>query len=210
MRVVGVIIATLVAVLTCTSCNTTPEGESSKDVADSRAVVDRINAAKKIQADKAPLTFGDRWTIYADGQNVGEVRGTVLPAMGDTYSLYSPSGNLVGSEVKSPKVVSHTAKIYDWSNQETGYLQVDTLSFMMTASIHHGDTKVGAAEQNLGLSLSSDILDTAGRRAWHMGRDMLSIGSDLTITREADTEVTGMDALWVSLVMSEIHDAESS
>ena len=182
----------------------------SKDVADSRAVVDRINAAKKIQADKAPLTFGDKWTIYADGQNVGEVRGTVLPTMGDTYSLYSPSGNLVGSEVKSPKVVSHTAKIYDWSNQETGYLQVDTLSFMMTASIHHGDTKVGVAEQNLGLSLSSDLLDTAGRRAWHMSRGMLSIGSDLTITREANTEITGMDALWVSLAMSEIHDAESS
>ena len=207
---VGVIIAALVVVMACTSCNTTPDGEPSKDVADSRSVVDRINTAKKIQADKAPLTFGDKWTIYADGQNVGEVRGTVLPAMGDTYSLYSPSGNLVGSEVKSPKVVSHTAKIYDWSNQETGCLQVDTLSFMMTVRIHHGDTKVGVAEQSLGLSLSSDLLNTAGRRAWHMSRGMLSIGSDLTITREANTEVTGMDALWVSLVMSEIHDAESS
>lgn len=206
----GVIIATLVVVLTCTSCNTTPEGEPSKDMADSRAVVDQINTAKKIQADKAPLTFGDRWTIYADGQIVGEVRGTVLPAMGDTYSLYSPSENLVGSEVKSPKVVSHTAKIYDWRNQETGYLQVDTLSFMMTVRIHHGDTKVGVADQRLGIALSSDILNTTGRRAWHMSRDMLSIGSDLTITREADTEITGMDALWVSLMMSEIHDAESS
>ena len=193
---VAVIIAALVVVLACTSCNTTPEGEPSKDVADSWSVVDRINTAKKIRADKAP--------------HVGEVRGTVLPAMGDTYSLYSPSGNLVGSEVKLPKVVSHTAKIYDWSNQETGYLQVDTLSFMMTARIHHGDTKVGVAEQSLGLSLNSDILDTAGRRAWHMNRDMPSIGSDLTITRETDTEVTGMDALWVSLAMSEIHDAESS
>ena len=103
-----------------------------------------------------------------------------------------------------------TVKIYDWSNRETGYLQVDTLSFVMTASLHHGDTKVGAAEQNLGLSLSSDILNTAGRRAWHMSRGMLSIGSDLTITREANTEITGMDALWGSLAMSEIHDAESS
>ena len=210
MCATGIIIAALVVVLACTSCNTTPEGEPSKDVADSRAVVDRINAAKRIQVDKVSFTFGDRWTIYADGRNVGEVRGTVLPAMGDTYSLYTPSGNLVGSEVKSPKAVSHTAKIYDWSNQETGYLQVDALSFMLTVRIHHGDTKVGVAEQNLGLSLSSDILDTAGRRAWHMGRDMLSVGSDLTITREADTKITGMDALWVSLMMSEIHDAESS
>lgn len=47
---VGVIIAALVVVLTCTSCNTTPEGDMSKDVADSRAVVDQINAAKKIRA----------------------------------------------------------------------------------------------------------------------------------------------------------------
>lgn len=50
MRMAGVIIATLVVVMACTSCNTTPEGEPSKDVADSRAFMDRINTAKKIRA----------------------------------------------------------------------------------------------------------------------------------------------------------------
>lgn len=39
MRMAGIIIATLVVALTCTSCNTTPEGEPSKGAADSRAVV---------------------------------------------------------------------------------------------------------------------------------------------------------------------------
>ena len=43
-----------------------------------------------------------------------------------------------------------------------------------------------------------------------MSRAFFSFTSDLTITKETDTEVTGMDALWVSLMMSEIHDAKSS
>lgn len=55
MRMDGIIIAALVVVMACTSCNTTPEGEMSKDVADSRDVADRANAAKRIRVNKAPF-----------------------------------------------------------------------------------------------------------------------------------------------------------
>lgn len=49
-----------------------PTGETTKDAADSQAVVETINKAKEIRATKSWFTWGDEWTVYADGNELGK------------------------------------------------------------------------------------------------------------------------------------------
>lgn len=212
-RKVGAII--LVVLALAFSCvriagDNKPTGETTKDVSDSQAVVETINNAKEIRATKSWFTWGDEWTIYANGNEVGKVKGKTWPVLGDTYSLYTTKGNLVGSESENPQIISHKAGIYDWNNQETGHLDAEILTFLAKVQVYHGDTKVGVSQQKFGLTFNTDIKDNNDVTGWKMNRAFFSFTSDLTITKKADTEVTGMDALWVSLMMSEIHDAKSS
>ena len=212
-RKIGVIV--LVVLALAFSCarimsSNKPTGETTKDVADSQAAVETINNAKEIRATKAWFTWGDEWTIYADNKEVGTVKGKTFPVLGDTYSLYTTKGNLVGSESENPQIISHKASVYDWSNKEIGHLDAEILTFMAQVKVHHGNTKVGVSQQKFGLTFNTDIKDNNDVTGWKMSRAFFSFTSDLTITKKANTEVTGMDALWVSLMMSEIHDAKSN
>lgn len=195
-----------------------PPAETTHNVADSKKVVDTINHASKIEAKKDWKLFGgDTWTIYADDKKVGIVQGLAFHVSGDVYALSSPDGNLVGAETENPQMFSNKATIYDWNSKEIGHLQTEFGSLMTKIDIYRGSNQVGKSEQQFGISLNTDIKNTDGSVAWHMDKAMFSFGADLTITRKstgdnADSEssVSGMEALWTSLAMNEIHEARAN
>lgn len=82
--------------------------------------------------------------------------------------------------------------------------------------IYRGSTQVGKSEQQFGLSLNTDIKNADGSVSWHMNKAMFSFGADLTITRKSagnsndESSVSGMEALWTSLAMNEIHEARAN
>lgn len=110
-------IATLVAALalaaTATGCANTPTATPTANVADSQAALDALNNASKITATKSLFSWGDEWTIAADGEQVGTVTGQAIYAIGDVYSLTTMSGNLVASETEELNAITHTATLYD-------------------------------------------------------------------------------------------------
>lgn len=191
---------------------TTPPATMTQNVEDSRSVVDKVNKARKIEAKKDFFSWSDHWRIYADGDEVGEIKGLVFPVTGDVYALYSKKGNLVGSEVEDKGWVSSEAAIYDWHTQEIGHLEKEPFSFMMRIDIYRGkDGKhVGSNEENLNFfTINSDIKNVDGSAAWKM-RKSFSSYADLEITRQDGADhkeaVKGMEALWVSLVMNELSE----
>lgn len=210
----GVACAALIASsLFLAACEeTTPPATMTQNVEDSRSVVDKVNKARKIEAKKDFFSWSDHWRIYADGDEVGEIKGLVFPVTGDVYALYSKKGNLVGSEVEDKGWVSSEAAIYDWHTQEIGHLEKEPFSFMMRIDIYRGkDGKhVGSNEENLNFfTINSDIKNVDGSAAWKM-RKSFSSYADLEITRQDGADhkeaVTGMEALWVSLVMNELSE----
>lgn len=116
-------------------CANTP----TADVADSQATLDAINNASEITATKSLLSWGDEWTITADGQQVGTVTGQAIYALGDVYSLTTTSGNLVASETEELNAITHTATLYDWGNQPTGMLEERVLALTPTVDISHAN-----------------------------------------------------------------------
>lgn len=206
------LLAVLALVRVITAVNS-PEVATTADITDSQATMDAINSAQEIRAERHVFNWGAKWTVYADGQEVGTVQGKNIPVIGDVYSLRTNKGNLVGSESEDTLLLaSHKTGMYDWNNGEIGHLDRIFEFVFMKVGIYHGteeagtSVKAGSASQELALTLSTTITDTAGNEEWRAERVLYSLVPKITIERasDSDTSVTGMDALWTSLTMSEI------
>lgn len=207
------LVATLALAATAAGCANTPTATPTTDVADSQAALDAINNASEITATKSLLSWGDEWVIEADGNKVGTVTGQALYSIGDVYSLTTVSGNLVASETEELSTITHTATLYDWNNQSTGALEERALTLMPTVDIHHPDANgsdeiTGTATTAFAsLTHQTIITDNTGAEAWNTERHAFTLRTTITITRNnAGGTVTGIDALMVTLMMSEIYD----
>lgn len=211
------LVATLALAATAAGCANTPTATPTTDVADSQAALDAINNASEITATKSLLSWGDEWTIAADGQQVGTVTGQAIYTIGDVYSLTTTSGNLVASESENFQPITHAATLCDWNNQETGRLEERFVALTPTVDIIHttssgSDETVGTSTTTFAsLTHQTTVTDNAGAAAWDTKRAMFALRTTITITRNtAGGNVSGIDALMVTLMMSEIHDGSSN
>ena len=216
-RRLATLVAALALAVTAAGCANTPTATPTTDVADSQAALDAINNASEITATKSLLSWGDEWVIEADGNKVGTVTGQALYSIGDVYSLTTVSGNLVASETEELSAITHTATLYDWGNQPTGTLEERVLALMPTVDIHHTDANgsdniTGTSTTDFAsLTHQTTITDNTGAEAWNTERHAFTLRTAITITRNtAGGTVTGIDALMVTLMMSEIYDGASN
>ena len=206
------LVATLALAVTAAGCANTPTATPTADTADSQATLDAINNANEITATKSLLSWGDEWVIEADGNKVGTVTGQAIYTIGDVYSLTTMNRNLVASETEELSAITHTATLYDWNNQPTGTLEERVLALTPTVDIHHPDAHgsdniTGTATTAFAsLTHQTAITDNTGAVAWDTERAMFALQTTITITRNtAGGTVSGIDALMVTLMMSEIH-----
>lgn len=216
-RRLATLVATLALAATAAGCANTPTATPTANVADSQAALDALNNANEITATKSLFSWGDEWVIEADGNKVGTVTGQAIYAIGDVYSLTTVSGNLVASETEELSAITHTATLYDWNNQSTGTLEERVLALTPTVDIHHTDANgsdniTGTATTVFAsLTHQTAITDNAGTVAWNTERHAFTLRTTITITRNnAGGTVTGIDALMVTLMMSEIYDGASN
>lgn len=184
----------------------------TQDVADSESVVTALESADRITAKKAPFSLGDRWTISADGKEIGEIRGEAIYLIGDTYSLFSAAGNLVGSEAEGYRVIYHSAKLYDHSNEPRGEIKQKFAWLLAEYEILGADGEVrGTAKQNLSFTMNFDVLGKGGAPEYSISKAAFAIGADLTIeAKSKDRSVDAIDALWIAVIASEVEEAEAA
>lgn len=214
-RRLATLVAALALAVTTAGCTNTPTATPTADVSDSQATLDAINNASEITATKSLLSWGDEWVIEADGQQVGTVTGQVLYAIGDVYSLTTMNGNLVASETEELTAITHEATLYDWNNQPTGKLEERLVTLTPTVDIIHttsngsNDTVGTSTTDFASLTNQTTITDNTGIVAWNTERHAFTLRTTITITRNtAGGTVTGIDALMVTLMMSEIHRSD--
>jgi len=212
-RLAATALATAAVLSVLTGCSMANGGSTeplvTADVADSEAVLDTLEGASVIEAKKAAFTFGDRWTITADGTEIGEIRGQAIYAIGDTYSLFSTAGNLVGSEAEGYRVVHHRAETYDYSNTPRGVIQQKLSMFLSEYEIQDAEGKaVGSAKQNFSLTMNFAVKGKSGSEEYKISKAAFSLTSDLKIEAQSkDRSVDAIDALWVAVIASEVEDA---
>lgn len=215
-RIAGTIAALALLLTALTGCSManggTKEPLVTQDVADSESVVTALESADKITAKKAPFSIGDRWTISADGKEIGEIRGEAIYLIGDTYSLFSTAGNLVGSEAEGYRVIHHSAKLYDHSNELRGEIKQKFAWLLSEYEILGADGEVrGTAKQNLSFTMNFDVLGKSGAPEYSISKAAFAIGADLTIEAKSnDRSVDAIDALWIAVIASEVEEAEAA
>lgn len=214
-RRIAALVSTIALTATAAGCANKPTATPTTNVADSQAALDAINNANEITATKSLLSWGDEWVIEADGNKVGTVTGQVIYTIGDVYSLTTTSGNLVASETEELSAITHTATLYDWNNKPTGTLEERVLALMPTVDIHHADANgsdeiTGTATTAFAsLTHQTIITDNTGAEAWNTERHAFTLRTTITITRNTTSgTVSGIDALMVTLMMSEIHRSD--
>lgn len=211
----GRIIATLAtAVLSfgaLTACASAPESRPESNPQAVASVIGSLDGAQQVVAQKSPISFGDKWTITADGQEIGEIRGEVIYLIGDTYTLFAPDGSIVASEEEQLSFVTRKANLYDSSGQIYGALDQQFTMFMAKYSILDGDgVALGTAEQKLNWTMKFDVLSASGSKDYQISKAAISMGSKVTVDRlTTDTKISMLDALWIAVVASEVEDAQN-
>lgn len=214
MRKFLVLIVLMVTVLTGCSVGGSVESlpkVTTNDVSDSQAVIDALENADVITIKKDMISFGDHWTVSADGVKVADIKGQPLYMIGDTYSMFSLNGNLVGSEGEQFRLIERKAKLYDYNNEFTGQIEQEIFSLLYRFTFFDADmNQTGTMEQNFNLVLSADIKDNDGVVVWHFDKDLISLGANINLERRADSDIDAMTAVWMTVIANEIAEADDS
>lgn len=175
------------------------------------SVISILRDADKVVAKKKAMSFGDQWTITADGEEVGIIRGEAMYLTGDTYSLYSNSGKLVSIEDEGFRIVNHTAKIYDHNSELTGSIKENvSVMFREYEILDKSGNLKGTANEKMSAAMRLEIKGASGSVDYIVGKSFLSVGSKVTIERKnVDSSVSGLDALWTAVIASEVDDAKN-
>lgn len=127
--------------------------------------------------------------------------------------MTSLDGDQVGFETEDFLTLNRGATLYDSNNNERGRIEQKVISIGYKFKIYEGDEQVGTTEQNFSLGLKADVKDMDGNVEYEVEKAMFSIGADVEITAVEDGEsrdVDAIDAVWNTVVMSEIDEAARS
>lgn len=106
--------------------------KSSEDTEDKEddieITLEKLNEASTIKAKKSLFSIGDEWTIFADNEDIGVIKGEAIYLIGDTYSFYTSNGFLVERESENLKVATRAAGIYSNEDEEIGYIKQSIVS----------------------------------------------------------------------------------
>lgn len=207
-RVIIAVILSVFALVSMTACSSTSTAQVSQNVADSQQVLKTLNTAQTIQLKKHVFALGDEWDVYADGSQVGYIKGAFVYVIGDTYSLFSNEGNLVASEGEQYRVINRSAALYDYNNVQTGHIDQEIFTLLMKLHAYdNSDNLQVSFEQKLTLGLGGNILNGEGEPVYTMSKKLISFGADISLERQDAADDDAMNAIWVSVIANEILEA---
>lgn len=216
LSLTAIFLSTVIALSGCSMAygdKSTVEPTVTQDEADSQATLDTLRFAEVIELKKTAISLNDVYSVKADGEELGEIRGQYIYALGDTYSYFSERGNLVASEGEGFRLVSHEAELYDYLNQPSGSIK-ENISWPLTNwSIYDSEgERIGNAQQNLNFSLDFTVNDELGNPQYQINKNLFSMfGAELKITRIAnEPTVHAMNAIWLAAITNEIAEAEEA
>lgn len=209
-------VSILVGVLligTMSACGSTvPKlAEPSTNVEDSQSVITTLTKAETIKVKKEVISFGDKWTVYADDVETATIEGQAIPLLGDTYNMFTLDGNLVGSEVEKVFKVLPGAEFYDYQNELQGSLQQElTFLFQKFTLYDVEDNVLVTAEQKFDFTLNFDIMSTSDEVQYKVKKAFLSWGDTLEIEKVAkDPTISGVNAVWFTVIANELNNSSN-
>lgn len=179
----------------------------TNNIESSQQTLNQLSNADTITINKALISFGDDWSVQADGIEIANVKGQAIQTLGDTYSMTNKDGNLVASQAEKTFGSLQGANTYDYNNTNNGVITKDN-AFLQnyTLTDANGNT-IGNATQTLNLVTSMDVKDANGEVEYQVQKATFSWGNQasLTVTKKVENpDVPVEDAIWVAMIANEI------
>lgn len=194
--------------LSCTGCSSTGGASGEKAYTPDEAIAE-LNSASEIVVDKDLINFGDHWAVYADGQHVADITGEFIKIW-DVYVMRSTDGQFMCAEEENIRLITARSTKVDEQGTEIGYYnQKFDFLFMRMEAVNAAGEVIGNLDQNINIVLDCDITDSAGDKAWHAKKDLISLGAKIRITKDSGN-VPVEDAIMMSVIANEIVEASQN
>ena len=195
----------------------TPKSDKELTVSDNayKEFNEILNKAKEIKVKKQLISWGDKWTVYADGEEIGIIQGRALYLIGDVYVLSNNKGQMIAAEEENWNfgLQDNSTTFFNNNKEQVGLLQQSWSWFLYDFEIWQGNKVVGKVQEKFNWTLSIDIKNAETNDIeWHVTKKLLSLGSELTIEKKNQKDISGLEAVWTTVIMNEMseHDSKKS
>lgn len=172
-----------------------------------------LNKAKEIKVKKQLISWGDKWTVYANGEEIGTIQGRALYLIGDVYVLSNNKGQMIAAEEENWNfgLQDNSATFFNNKKEQVGLLQQNWSWFLYDFEILRGSKVVGKVQEKFNWTLSIDIKNAETNDVeWHVSKKLLSLGSELTIEKKNQKDISGLEAVWTTVIVNEMSEHDSS
>lgn len=195
----------------------TPKSDKELAVSDNvyKEFNETLNKAKEIKVKKQLISWGDKWTVYADDKEVGTIQGRALYLIGDVYVLSNNKGQMIAAEEENWNfgLQDNSASFFNNNKEKVGLLKQNWSWFLYDFEIWQGNKVVGRVQEKFNWTLTVDIKNAETNEIeWHVNKKLLSFGSELTIEKKNQKDISGLEAVWTTVIMNEMseHDSKKS
>lgn len=193
----------------------TPKSDKELTVSDNayNEFNETLNNAKEIKVKKQLISWGDKWTVYADDKEIGTIQGRALYMIGDVYVLSDNKGQMIAAEEENWNfgLQDNSASFFNNKKENVGLLKQNWSWFLYDFEILRGSKVVGRVQEKFNWTLSIDIKNAETNEIeWHVSKKLLSLGSELTIEKKDQKDISGLEAVWTTVIMNEMSEHDSN
>lgn len=203
-RTVATLLAIGATALTLSACGSV-DTKATADASASNASIGTLANASTIKLHKGIINLtGDEWTVSVNGNTVGKVHGKALSYL-DTYSMTTPSGDLMGFEKERLTFFLHRASVFNAQAKQVGSINESfhLLTYKEAITDDEGNT-IGTMDEHIALTKHGSIVAPNGQVAWSFSKALISLSDSYTLKRgPAAAQVPVMDAVWSVMIFNE-------
>lgn len=193
----------------------TPKSDKELTVSDNayEEFNETLDNAKEIKVKKQLISWGDKWTVYADDKEIGTIQGLALYMIGDVYVLSNNKGQMIAAEEENWNfgLQDNSATFFNNKKEQVGLLQQNWSWFLYDFEILRGSKVVGKVQEKFNWTLTVDIKNAEiNEIEWHVSKKLLSLGSELTIEKKNQKDISGLEAVWTTVIVNEMSEHDSN
>lgn len=175
-----------------------------------------IQDAETITVKEVAVSVGKKYKIYADGEQIGYVKGKALKLWEDKFEIYDMNGEKIMEEKEVKRIVrlNRMAEIRDTEKKVIGYIGEQTLSKMFsighTFHFYDGEKKpIGISDEvNISLLKKNNFKDNEGNTDYKVSAkfDLFDV-YDIEV-KDGDSSIPPEFAVLMVCIEDSIKDAE--
>lgn len=152
--------------------------------------IEKLNNASAIEVSER-FSIGQYYEILVDEEIVATVQGKKFHIFGDTFTMYSSDGSLIGSESEEILHLNHQAVFRDYNGNEVFHMSDKLISIGHKLNLYDtNDNLIGKSEQEILHFLRKDnYFNSSDELIWKSSKNFSLMGS-YTIERVSDSEDT--------------------